>query len=162
MADNAIMIFDGTPTQNVINEATSDPADGTVFGGATVWDNTTDLWPMAIATVSITDAATTLAVGSLDLYCMKGNVGSGAEDEDAGGISYGLALAASTAETQTNGLHYMGSFRFDSDLGAQKRTITISTLGIKEAYFYLVNNCVNAIGQPITLDIEGFTYTPSV
>jgi hypothetical protein len=160
MANNAIQIFDGTATE-VISEATSDPADGTVFGGTSVWDNTSDLWPMAIATLFVTDSATTLAVGSCDLYCMKGNVGSGAEDEDAGGITYGLSLAASTAETQTQGLHYMGSFSFDSDLGAQRRTITISTLGIKEAYFYLVNNCVNAMGQPITLDIEGFTLTPS-
>jgi len=159
MANNSIQIFDGTPTE-VIN-LTADVAVNEVCGGQAVWDNTTDLWPMAVATLFITDAATTLAVGSVDLWCMKGNIGSDAEDEDAGGIAYGAALVTTDNETQTEGLHYMGSFTFDSDLGAQRRAITISTIGIKEAYFYIENNVVNSIGQPITLDIEGFTLTPS-
>ena len=159
MANNAIQVFDGTPTEVI--SLTADQAVNEVCGGQVVWDNTTDLWPQAIATLMITDAATTLAVGSIDLYCMKGNIGSGAEDEDAGGITYGQALTTADNETQTDGLHYMGSFSWDADLGVQRRTITISTLGIKEAYFYIVNNVVNSMGQPITVDIEGFTLTPS-
>jgi len=159
MANNAIQIFDGTPTEVITT--TADVAVNEVVGGQAVWDNTTDLWPLAIATLFITDATTTLAVGSIDLFCMKGNVGSGAEDEDAGGITYGLARVTTDNETAVTGLHYMGSFQWDADLGNQRRTITISTVGIKEAYFYIQNNAVNSLGQPITVDIEGFTYTPS-
>ena len=161
MANNAIQVFDGTPTE-VINEATTDAANGEIFGGAAVFDNTTDLWPAAIATLTVTDFGADPSGGTVDLYCMKGNVGSGAEDEDAGGITYGLLLATSGSETQTEGLHLLGSFDFDVDTGLQRRAITISLLGIKEAYFYLSNNTGTTLGQPITLDIEGFTLTPSV
>lgn len=159
MANNAIQIFDGTPTE-VISQ-TADAADAEIVGGDAVFDNTTDLWPSAIATLFITDFGADPSGGTVDLYCMKGNVGSGAEDEDAGGIAYGTALSTTNNETQTAGLHYMGSFDFDVDTGAQRRAITISLLGIKEAYFYIKNNTGTTLGQPYTVDIEGGTITPS-
>jgi len=159
MANNAIMVFDGTPTE-VISQ-TGDAADNEVVGGDTVFNNTTDLWPLATATLFITDFGADPSGGTVDLYCMKGNVGSGTEDEDAGGITYGLALDTTDDEDQTAGLHYMGSFAFDVDTGAQRRAITISLVGIKEAYFYIKNATGTSLGQPFTVDIEGFTYTPS-
>jgi len=162
MAGNAIQIFDGTPTQNVVNEATSNPANGVTFGGAAVFDNTTDLWPLAVATIFITGFGADPSGGSVDLYLMKGNIGTGTEDEDAGGITYGLSLAASTADTQTKGLHYVGSIDLDVDTGNQRRAITFSLAGIKECYFYLHNNTGTSLTQPVTVDIEGFTQTPSV
>jgi len=160
MANNAIMVFDGTPTE-VITESTGDAADDEIVGGSAVFDNTSDLWPLATATLFITDFGADPSGGTVNLYCMKGNVGSGAEDEDAGGITYGLSLPASGSETQTAGLHYMGSFDFAVDTGAQRRAITISLVGIKEAYFYIKNTTGTTLGQPYTVDIEGFTYTPS-
>ena len=160
MANNAIQIYDGTPTE-VIAESTGDAADGETVGGTAVLDNTTDLWPLAVATLFVTDWGADPSGGSVDLYCMKGNVGNGSEDEDAGGITYGLSLPASGSETQTAGLHYMGSYSFDVDTGAQRQAITISLTGIKEAYFYIQNNSGTTMGQPYTVDIEGFTYTPS-
>ena len=160
MANNAIMVFDGTPTE-VITESTGDAADAETVGGSAVFDNTSDLWPLATATLFVTDFGADPSGGTVDLYCMKGNVGSGAEDEDAGGITYGLSLPASGSETQTAGLHYMGSFAFDVDTGVQRRAITISLTGIKEAYFYINNTTGTTLGQPYTVDIEGFTYTPS-
>lgn len=159
MANNAIQIYDGTPTE-VISQ-TADIADGEIVGGDAVFDNTTDLWPLATATLFVTDWGADPSGGTIDLYCMKGNVGSGAEDEDAGGITYGLNLTTSANETQTAGLHYLGSYSFDVDTGAQRRAITISLVGIKEAYFYISNNTGTSVGQPITVDVEGFTYTPS-
>jgi len=160
MANNAIMVFDGTPTE-VISQSTHDADDNEIVGGDVVFDNTTDLWPLATATLFITDFGADPSGGTVDLYCMKGNVGSGAEDEDAGGITYGLALDGDDDVTQTAGLHYMESFSFDADTGAQRRAINISLLGIKEAYFYVKNRTGTSLGQPFTVDIEGSTYTPS-
>lgn len=161
MAGNAIQIFDGTPTQNVINEATTNAADLETFGGTAVFDNTTDLWPLAMATLFVTGLGA-VTTGTVDLYLQKGNVGSGTEDEDAGGIAYSTNLPCSGSETQVYGLHYVGSFTFDDgDTGNARQAITISLLGVKECYFYLKNRTGTTLTQPITLDIEGFTYTPS-
>jgi len=159
MANNAIQIFDGTPTEVIAQ--TADAADAEIVGGDAVFDNTTDLWPLATATLFVTDWGADPSGGTIDLYCMKGNVGSGAEDEDAGGIAYAAALTTSSNETQTAGLHYLGSYSFDVDTGAQRRAINISLTGIKEAYFYIKNNTGTTVGQPYTVDVEGFTYTPS-
>ena len=160
MANNAIQIYDGTPTEVI--SLTADMADAEICGGQAKFDNATDLWPMAVATLFVTDWGADPSGGSIDLYCMKGNVGSGSEDEDAGGIGWAELLVTADNETQTAGLHYMGSYNFDVDTGAQRRAITISLLGIKEAYFYIKNGTGTTVGQPITLDIEGFTLTPSV
>jgi len=159
MANNAIMVFDGTPTE-VISQ-TADATDDEIVGGDAIFNNTSDLWPLATATLFVTGFGADPSGGTANLYCMKGNVGSGAEDEDAGGITYGLQLDTADSEAQTAGLHYMGSFDFDVDTGAQRRAITISLTGIKEAYFYVKNATGTSLGQPFTVDIEGFTYTPS-
>ena len=156
--DDAIQGFDGTPTE-VISQ-TADVADDETVGGQTVFDNTSDLWTYAIATLFVTSFGADPSSGTVDLYCMKGNIGSGAEDEDAGGITYGTALTTTNNETQTAGLHYMGTYSFDVDTGAQRRAITIPLVGIKEAYFYIKNTTGTSLGQPITVDIEGGTYTP--
>lgn len=159
MANNAIQIFDGTPTEVIAQ--TANIADGEVVGGDAVFDNTTDLWPMATATLFVTGFGTA-PTGTIDLYCMKGNVGSGSEDEDAGGIAYSTTLTTTDNETQTSGLHYLGSFSFDdADTGNARQAITISLMGVKEAYFYIDNNSGYELTQPVTVDIEGFTFTPS-
>lgn len=151
----AKMVFDGTPTEVITDTTNADDAE--IVGGDAVFDNTTDLWPMAVATFFATGFGADPSGGTVDLYCMKGNIGSGAEDEDAGGITYGLDLSPTSNETQTAGLHYLGSFTFDVDTGAQRRAITINLSGIKEAYFYIDNNLGTSITQPYTLDIEGFS-----
>jgi len=159
MANNAIQIYDGTPTEVITLSA--DMATSETCGGQAEWDNSTDLWPAAVATLFVTDWGADPSGGPIDLYLMKGAMGSGAEDEDAGGITYGLGIVTAANETQTAGLHYVGSFSWDVDTGAQRRAITFSTMGIKKAYFYINNQTGTTVGQPITVDVEGFTLTPS-
>ena len=159
MANNAIQIFDGTPTEVIAQ--TANVADTEIVGGDAVFNNTTDLWPLGMATLFVTGFATDPSGGTVDLYLMKGDVGSGAENEDAGGIAYATNLTTTDNETQTEGLHYVGSYSFDVDTGNQRRAINVSLMGVKEAYFYIKNNTGVALTQPVTVDVEGFTFTPS-
>jgi len=159
MANNAIQIFDGTPTE-VIGQ-TADIADAEIVGGDTIFNNTTDLWPLGMATLFVTGFGADPSSGTVDLYLMKGDVGSGTENEDAGGIAYADNLTTTDNETQTEGLHYLGSYSFDVDTGNQRRAINVPLLGVKEAYFYIKNNTGTSLTQPVTVDVEGFTFTPS-
>lgn len=156
--DDTIQGFDGTPTE--VASLTANVSDTYIVGGQTVFDNTSDLWTLASVTLFCTGFGADPSGGTVDLYIMKGNVGSGSEDEDAGGITYGLALTNTSAETQTGGLHFLGSFDFDVDTGNQRRAIEVSLVGVKECYFYIKNNTGTSLTQPVTVDVEGFTYTP--
>lgn len=163
MANNAIQIFDGTPTE-VITETTANLADADYMGGDLVFDNTTDLWPLAVATLFVTGFGADPSGGTVDLYLMKGDMGAGTENEDAGSTAYGASVTATSASALGKGLHYVGSFQFDADSGGtgnQRKAITISLAGIKEAYFYIDNQTGTTLTQPVTVDVEGFTYTPS-
>lgn len=156
--NDAIQGFDGTPTE-VIGQ-TANIADAEIVGGDAVFNNTSDLWTLGMATLFVTGFGADPSGGTVDLYCMKGDVGSGTENEDAGGIAYAANLTTTDNETQTEGLHYLGSYTFDVDTGNQRRAINISLVGIKEAYFYIKNSTGTSLTQPVTVDVEGFTYTP--
>ena len=155
MANNAIMIFDGTPTTVITTTGT---IATTVFSVAstnathTEFDNSSDLWPLATATLSIPDtfSAAPAAGGTIDLYMYKQDIDS-TNDE----------LAPST--TVANGAHYVGSFPIAASDVAQYSQITISLAGVQKCKFALYNgtSVTMSFSAGNTVKIEGFTFTPS-
>ena len=155
MANNAIMVFDGTPT--TVISTTGTIADG-VFSVAstnathTEFDNSTDLWPLAIATLSIVDtfAAAPDANSTVDLYMIRQDVDSTND-------------VTPPTTSDKKGAVYMGSFPiYDTD-EAQYQQIVTSLAGVQKAKFSILNNTGQTISYSAgnTVKIEGFTYTPS-
>ena len=160
MANNSQMIFDGTPL-TVLTGATAVLADAnyTVSGtNATLvqWDNSAagDRWPMAKATLICTFTAAPDLGALIGLYYTAINVSGGTEDE-----------TVPTTTTQ-EGAHYLGSFRVPNTATTQYALeINISTLGMRVVQFHLYNgggDTLEITPTAWTLEIEGFTLTPSV
>lgn len=161
MASDAQLVFDGTPT-TVLTGATAVLADGNwtdsgVNATYTTWDNTAagDRWPLAKATFIGTFTAAPTLGNKIDLYYTGVNVSGGTEDEKV-----------PTTTTQENA-KYLGSFRVGNILTTEAHVmeINISTLGMREVQFHLYNDGGDSLEYTPTawtLEIEGFTLTPSV
>ena len=159
MANDAIMKFDGTPS-TVIQGATTTIADGifSVHGtNATIteFDNSVDMWPLAVATLQIPDtflAAPTVG-STIDLYMCRQDLAGGTNDETA------------PTTTLVNGAKYVGSFGplYATD-EAQNLETVISLAGVRKAKFFIQNNSGTTMSYSagFTVKIEGFTFTPSV
>lgn len=155
MANNAIQIFDGTPTTVITTTGTIAADIFTVAStNATIteFDNSTDLWPMARATLSVVDtwAAAPTDGGTIDLYMCRQDIDS-TNDE----------IAPTTTAQQ--GAKYVGSFRIHGADVAQYKEINISLAGVKKAKFYFQNKTDQTISfsAGTTVKIEGWTLTPS-
>lgn len=159
MANNAIQVFDGTPTTVLTTTATI--ADG-IFSVAstnatiTEFNNSSDLWPLAVATLKIPDtfAAAPTVSTSIDLFMCRQDLAGDAGDD----------MTAPTTTLQKSA-QYVGSFSplyaVDED---QPIAIIISLTGVRKAKFYIQNNSGQTMSYSAgaTVEIEGFTYTPSV
>jgi hypothetical protein len=143
--------------QTVINTAT-DIATGN-FGGAPAaeFDNTSDAAvphaPWATAMAEFPDWAAAPTAGStVDLYMVKKNTDGTDDDTDA------------PATTVVGGGQYVGSFVLAATDALQRRTITISLLGVLAADFYLFNgsgqNMNNDGGTNCVVKITPFTFEP--
>jgi hypothetical protein len=157
----ALLDFDGTPTTVIsLSETIS---DGRVVGGNTVFDNSTDKWPLGLATIRVQDtfgAAPTTGY-SISLYMIRGEISTGV---DSSGDAAYAAVANAAALTDTNGMEYCGSFVCDGNDEDFKRQITISLVGVREARFYIKNNLGQTLvysSNAITVTVEGITYAPS-
>ena len=160
MANNAIQIFDGTPTTVISITSTLVTANFSTSSTATVtqFDNSTDLWPLAVATLRLDDGAgpwsAAPTVGTtIDLYAYIEDIGGGTTDETA------------PTATLVKGANYMGSFgplyAVDED---QPNQCVISLAGIEKCSFAIYNGSGASIvytGGGNIVTIEGFTYTPS-
>ncbi len=156
MANNAIMVFDGTPTTVIATTGTI--ADGvfTVSGTNathTEFDNSTDLWPLAVATLSVPDsweAATPDSGATIDLYMIRQDVDSTSD-----------VTAPTTSDKQ--GAEYVGSFQIYATDEAQYQQIVISLSGVRKAKFSFQNNTGQTMSYSsgATVKVEGFSYTPS-
>lgn len=158
MANNAIMVFDGTPT-TVLTGATAVVAD-TNFSVAstncteTEWDNSADLWPLAKATFKGTFTAAPDEGASIDLYYRENDLAGDAADDE-------------TAPTTTSqqGAKYVGTFRVPGTATTQYNIqIIISTLGFQKGYFSIKNaggDTLEYTPTAWTVEIEGFSFTPS-
>jgi len=117
-------------------------------------DNSTDLWPLAVATLKTPDtwsAAPTVGT-TIDLYMCRQDASGGTEDEDA------------PAADEVKGAKYVGSFGpLHANDVAQTHEMVISLAGVRKAKFYVQNNSgvSMAFSAGFTVEIEGFTYTPS-
>ena len=156
MANDAIHVFDGTPTA-VLTGVTAVLADTawSVPGTATYveWDNATDKWPLAKATFIGTYTAAPDAGSTIDLYYTERDLTGGTEDE-----------TVPTASTQ-EGARYLGSFRIPGTAITEYAIqIIISTLGFQQGYFHIYNgggDSLEITPTAWTVEIEGFTFTPS-
>ena len=161
MANNSILIWDGTPTTVISLSETI--TDTYIVGGNTVFDNSTDAWPLALATIRIQDTfgAAPTTGNTINLYMIRGEIESGV---DSSGDAAYAAVANAAALIDSNGMEYLGSCVVDGNDEDFKRQITISLNGIREARFYIENSTGQTLvysTNPITVKIEGFTFTPS-
>jgi len=148
----AKMVF-ATPT-TVINTGNV-IANGAIAGGTTILDNSSNLYPFATATLQVlgTFAAAPTDNSTIDLYMRRhANVNSTVND------------SAQPASTDLESAEYVGSFLIYNDDEEQRKTITISLAGVRQAHFFIINNTGQAItgtgspGGATTVDIEPFSY----
>lgn len=144
----AKMVF-GSPT--TVISLTSSLSNGNVAGGSTVLDNSSDLYPFAVATFNNPDTfgAAPTNNSTVDLYLVRQDVDSTSDD------------TAVPATTDVESAEYVGSFLiYDTD-EEQRKTITISLHGIQKAHFYIFNNTGQTItysSGAITVKVTPFSY----
>jgi len=148
MANETKMSFSASST--TVISLTAALANGSVAGGTTELDNSTDLYGMATATLSVPDgfAAAPNDRSRVDLYMVKNDV-DGTDDDTS-------APTGSDVEAAD----HVGSFLIYNTDEAQRKTINISLLGVKKANFYIKNNCGQALSytsNPITVKVHPFT-----
>jgi len=130
-------------------------ADGDAAGGTTILDNSTNNYPLATATLDVPDtfAAAPDNRSTVDLYMVRQNVAGGTDDD-----------TSAPASTDVEAAEYVGSFLiYDTD-EAQRNTIVIPLAGVSSAYFYIHNNCGQALSyssNAITVKVLPFTYSPA-
>lgn len=152
MANEQKMAFASATT---VISLTSTTADNEVVGGQTELDNSTNLYPMATATLEITDTFTAAPDGTIDLYVVRGDV-DGTSDDTALGYA---ALTTTDNQTDPEYAELLGQFFADVD-EAYRKTITVSLLGIKKGKFYIHNNTGTDLvytSNAVTVKIAPFT-----
>ena len=158
MANDAILVYDGTPS-TVLTGATAVVADANFSVDSTnctqtEWDNSTDKWPLAKATFKGTFTAAPDEGSTIDLYwCENDLAGDSADDE----------VVPTTTSQQ--GARYVGSFRVPGTGTSQyNMQIIISVLGFQKGYFHIYNgggDTLEYTPTAWTVEVEGFTFTPS-
>ena len=118
--------------QTVFDYAT-DIASTNFSPASTEYDNTSDgtypYAPLAQVMAEFPDwAAAPTDLSTVDLYMVRSEV-DGTDDD-----------TTTPATTDTEGAEYCGSFVLNNDDELQRKTIIISTLGVKKCKFYIKNN----------------------
>jgi hypothetical protein len=157
MANEAQMKFSSAAT-TVISESAADITSGAVNGGDTELDNSTDLYPLATATLYLPDGWVTTAPvdgETVDLYMVRKDVDGINNDSDE------------TTTTEPENAEYVGSFLCTGGaVGvAFRKTITISLTGVKAADFYIENSTSYSLdynATAITVKVHPFTFAPAV
>jgi len=153
---DGIQEFDDTPTTVITTTATIATANFSVNStNATItqFDNSTDLWPMAVASLQIPDtfsAAPTVGE-TIDLYMCRDDLAGGTADETA------------PTTTLQKGAKYVGSFGplYAVDENQPLETI-VSLAGVRKCRFFIKNNSgvTMSFSAGATVKVEGFTLTP--
>jgi hypothetical protein len=156
MANDSLQVFDGTASTVLTGTATLVTDNYSTSSTATVteFDNSTDLWPLAVATLQLPDtfsAAPTVGT-TIDLYICPRDLAGGADD-----------VTVPTATLQ-KGADYVGSFgpiyAVDED---QPLQTSISLIGIRKCTFAIFNGSgvSLAFSAGFVVKIEGQGFTPS-
>lgn len=158
MANETIMYFDTETT--VISLAATLANTSNTYSGLgsctmTQLDNSTSLYPYAIAVLSIPDtfAAAPSAGASVDLYMTLDDI-DGTNDETPEPASSDITYRSK----------YMGSFIIDNSDVAYIKPIQISLEGVRKARFYIINNTGQTISyssNPTTVKITPWTLGPA-
>jgi hypothetical protein len=159
MANDAIMKFDGTPATVITGATTTIATDIFSVHGTnatiTEFNNSSNLWPLALATLDMPDTflAAPTAGTTIDLYmCHQDMTGDTGSDE----------VPPTTTDAQS--AHYVGSFGplYATDIN-QPLQIVISLAGVRRAKYFIQNNSgtTMSFSAGFTVKLEGFTYTPS-
>lgn len=152
MANDLIQKFSSTTT--TVIDLTADLTNNSVGGGSALLDNSTELFPYAVATFNNpgTFGAAPTNNSTVNLYAVL---------QDTDGTSDDTAAPTSS---DVESARFMGAFLiYDTD-EEQRATINIDLTGIKKAYFYIENKTGQTItgsGSHIYVKITPFTLTPS-
>lgn len=159
MANQAYMLFASAAT--TVISLTATVTSTYVVGGQTELDNSTDLYPMATATLEVTDTFGAAPTGPIRLYMQRGDV-DGTTDDANSVLGYAAKVNAD-AVTALGDAEYLGAFRPSTD-AAYRKTININIAGVKKARFYLQNASGTTMvysTNAITLKIHPFTLAPA-
>lgn len=158
MANQSKMVF-GSTTTVISHAATLTSATNTYTGltGITMTelDNSTDLYPYALAVLGIPDtlSAAPSAGATVDLYMVANDIDSTSDETPVPAATDVKYLAK-----------YVGSWILDNQDVAYRKPIVISLHGVKKADFFIDNvSGVNLTyaSNPITVKITPFTYGPT-
>lgn len=158
MANEAKMVFGSETT--VISLAAALASGANTYSGLsgctmTQLDNSTALYPDAIAILSITDtfAAAPTAGGTIDLYMTLDDISGTSDETPEPGATDITSLAT-----------YAGSWVVDNQDVAYIKPIVISLLGVRKARFFIGNQTGQATSYtstPLTVKITPFTVGPT-
>ena len=142
------MLFSTTTT--TVIDLTADLTNNNVGGGSALLDNSTELYPYAVAVFNNpgTFAAAPTNNSTVNLYAVLQDVDSTSDD------------TAAPSSTDVESAEFLGAFPiYDTD-EEQRKTIIISLHGIRKAYFYIENKTGQTItgsGSHIYVKITPFT-----
>jgi hypothetical protein len=152
MANDLIQKFSATTT--TVIDLTADLTNNNVGGGSALLDNSTELYPYAIAVFNNpgTFGAAPTNNSAVNLYAVLQDTDSTSDD------------TAAPTGTDVESARFMGAFQiYDTD-EEQRVSIDINLTGIKKAYFYIENKCgqtITGTGNHIYVKITPYTVTPS-
>ena len=152
MANDLIQKFSASTT--TVIDLTADLTNNNVGRGTALLDNSTELYPYAVAVFNNpgTFAAAPTNNSTVNLYAVLQDVDSTSDD------------TADPTGTDVESARFMGAFPiYDTD-EEQRVSIDISLLGIRKAYFYIENKTgqtIIGIGSHIYVKITPYTLTPS-
>jgi len=147
MANEQKMAFASATT---VISLTASVTDDNIGGGTTELDNSTDLYPLAIAVFNNPDTfgAAPDDRSTVDLYMVRNDT-DGTDDD-----------TSAPTGTDVEGAELVGSFViYDAD-EEQRNSFTFSLLGVKKADFYIKNNTGQSIvysSGAITVKVTPFT-----
>lgn len=152
MANDAIMKWSSTTT--TVIDLTSDLTNNSVGGGSALLDNSTELYPYAMAVFNNpgTFGAAPTNNSTVNLYAVVQDTDSTSDD------------TAAPTSSDVESARFMGAFPiYDTD-EEQRVSINIDLMGIKKAYFYVENKTGQTItgsSSHIYVKITPYTLTPS-
>ena len=150
----------GTLSSALVNQS-ADVVDGEIVGGDAEFTNS-DNYPLAEATLDIAAFLASVTAGlTIDLYRVRGDIGTGPGTEDDTAFGY-AALSTTDNQTTTDGAEYLGSFVLPAGTAAYRGTISIP-LTPGSSRYYVMNNSgqtIDCTPTAMTLHLRPFTYVP--